>query len=59
MCLASAVASAPGDVPDLEASPDVLSWIWMCSGVGEGRESSSRPALSAVAFLMLSTEETR
>lgn len=48
------MVSSPGEVPDLATSPEVLTWIWMFSGgVVEGRVD--RPALSWLAFLMLST----
>ncbi len=57
MCLANSVASGPGETPDLEASPEVLIWMWMLRGVDEG--ISARPALSWLAFLVESTEETR
>lgn len=32
MCFASVVVSEPGVAPDLEASPDVLTWMWMFRG---------------------------
>jgi hypothetical protein len=51
------VASGPGETPDLEPSPEVLIWMWMFRGVGEG--SSERPLLSWEAFFWVSTEETR
>jgi len=57
MCFASAVVSAPGMTPDLEASPEVLTWMWMFKGEAEGIED--RPRSSWVAFLGVSTEETR
>jgi hypothetical protein len=58
MNFAKAVVSGPGVTPDLEASPEVLIWIWMFSGVvGEGREE--RPRLSWEAFFWVSTDETR
>lgn len=49
-------------MPDFEASPDVLIWMWMCRGEvisGWVRSSSARPLSSCVAFLALSTEETQ
>jgi hypothetical protein len=57
MNLAREVVSAPGETPDLESSPEVLIWMWMFSGVGEG--SSERPLLSWEAFFWVSTEETK
>lgn len=48
-CLARAVVSEPGVVPDLESSPEVLTWMWMLSGSGlfEGLFSRrERPASS-------------
>lgn len=44
MCLASAEASAPGVVPDFEASDEVLSWMWMLRGGWSGKVA--RPAFS-------------
>lgn len=58
MCLARAVLSGPGVTPDLEASPEVLIWMWIFRGV-VGVRSSARPLSSWVAFLIESTEETR
>jgi hypothetical protein len=57
MNFASEVVSGPGETPDLESSPEVLIWMWMFRGVGEG--SSERPLLSWEAFFWVSTEETR
>lgn len=48
--------SGPGTVPDFAASPEVLSWMWMCRGGEAGKEE--RPRFSWVAFLRESTEET-
>lgn len=45
--------------PDFEASPEVLTWIWMLRGVVEGGDREARPRLSCVAFLAVSTDETR
>jgi len=59
MWRASSVASAPGETPDLEVSPEVLIWMWMFSGEIEEEESSARPLSSWVAFFAVSTEETR
>lgn len=61
MCFASAVVSAPGAVPDLAGSEDVLTWMWMLRGGGGAEEGGrrERPVFSAVAFLVESTEETR
>jgi len=57
MCLASSLVSGPGETPDFASSPEVLTWMWMFSGVEEAMDE--RPALSCVAFFRLSTEETR
>ena len=59
MCFASAVVSAPGVTPDLEDSPDVLTWMWMLRGVGGEGVRVARPAFNWVAFFEESTEETR
>lgn len=58
MCFANAVVSAPGVTPDLEVSPDVLTWMWMLSGVGGEGLRVARPAFNWVAFFEESTEET-
>lgn len=59
MWRARAVASGPGVTPDLEASEEVLIWMWMFKGVVGGGERAARPRESWVAFLEESTEETR
>lgn len=59
MCFASWDVSAPGVTPDLDVSPDVLTWMWMFRGVEGGGTREARPRLSWVAFLAVSTEETR
>jgi len=59
MCFANAVVSGPGVTPDLEDSPEVLTWMWMLRGVGGVGERDARPAFSWVAFFEESTEETR
>jgi hypothetical protein len=46
MCLASAVVSSPGEVPDFESSPEVLTWMWMFRGDEGGGEREARPAFS-------------
>jgi len=56
MCRARERASGPGETPDLEASKEVLSWMWMLRGGREAKEE--RPMLSWVAFLGVSIEET-
>ena len=60
------MASGPGETPDLEDSPEVLTWMWMFRGPRVGLEeeeeeesSSARPLESWVAFFWESTEETR
>ena len=56
MCRASELESGPGATPDFEASPEVLSWMWICRGGEAGKVE--RPRFSWVAFLEESTEET-
>jgi hypothetical protein len=50
-------------VPDLDSSPEVLTWMWMLRGVSCRLEwdvsRADRPASSWVAFLIESTEETQ
>lgn len=61
-CRARSVSSDPGDTPDLDASPDVFTWMWMRRGVvmgGEDWARTARPESRAVAFLVVSTEETQ
>lgn len=62
-CRQSSVVSAPGAAPDLDSSPDVLTWMWMFRGVFErsgcAERSALRPASSCVAFFWESTEETQ
>jgi hypothetical protein len=51
------VVSGPGGTPDLVASPEVLTWMWMFKG---GRSGCVwRPRFSCVAFLAVSIEETQ
>lgn len=57
ICETSSEHSGPGATPDLEDSEEVLSWMWMLRGPGEGGREA-RPVLSWVAFLAESTEET-
>lgn len=57
ICLARVERSGPGETPDLESSPEVLTWMWMLRGEELGIEE--RPASSWVAFLAVSTEDTR
>lgn len=38
--LHNSVVSLPGETPDLEASPEVLSWMWMFKGEGGEFESA-------------------
>lgn len=56
--------SFPGETPDLEDSPEVLSWMWMFRGGGGVVESAGtgrreRPRDSWEAFFWESIEETR
>lgn len=60
------MASAPGETPDLDSSPEVLIWIWMFKGPRVSAEledceevSSALPLSSCVAFFWESTDETR
>ena len=61
MCLARERVSGPGVTPDLEASEEVLSWMWMLRGgrLGWEERREVRPWERRVAFLAESTEDTR
>ncbi|KAJ3560074.1 hypothetical protein NPX13_g9431 [Xylaria arbuscula] len=64
----SSMVSAPGKQPDLESSPEVLTWTWMLSFPGAGDEdgdedenadrNSPRYRSSSCAFFNVSTLET-
>lgn len=43
MCFARAVVSGPGAQPDLEASEEVLTWMWMLRGEEGVGVSEDRP----------------
>lgn len=58
MCLQSSSVDAPGSVPDLAASPLVLTCTWMFRGVDGAGVRVLRPESRALAFLMLSMLET-